>query len=331
MSLIRTLCAVLSLLALGAISALAEPVIPVHGTALGMGANGTVILRTDPVTNMVPAQTRAFRIEPALKVPSGTGIDAFLDRSTQPWRLYDASVAGKFVPGLPQSGKVLPVDYGSTFPHTRLVDQNGRLVDLASSFHGKVVLLSFVFTRCPDKDECPTVSAKFGELQKRLDPRHFHLVEVTLDPVYDSPAVLHDYGRQFGANPSEWSIVTGQPHDIQYLLNIYGISSLRVSDANFIHNDKVFVTAPDGKVADIIQTVGFSPDSLAAQARHIDGMTSNVLGRLELGLIASVAALCGGSQFAGVVLLETLLFIFIAICSFTALAWLARKVFWKNA
>ncbi len=167
-------------------------------------------------------------------------------------------------------------------------------------------------------------------MQQRLDAAHFHLIEITLDPVYDSPAVLREYARQFGARPQSWSIVTGQEHDIAHLLNAFGISSLRVSDANFVHNDKVFIVTPNGKVAQIIQTAGFDPAGLADQARHLAGMSSSPLGRWELDLVASVAALCGGSQFAGVVLLETLLFLFIAVVSFTALFFVARKI-WKNA
>jgi hypothetical protein len=143
--------------------------------------------------------------------------------------------------------------------------------------------------------------------------------------------VLHGYARQYGANPSAWSIVTGQPHEIQGLLNRFGISSLRVSDANFIHNDKVFVVARDGKVAQIEQNISFAPAALVAQARHVAGMTSNPLGRIELALIAGATALCGGSQYAGVVLLETLLFLFIATVSISTLYWVARHIFLKNA
>jgi hypothetical protein len=40
--------------------------------------------------------------------------------------------------------------------------------------------------------------------------------------------------------------------------------------------------------------------------------------------------MCGGSQFAGVVLLETVLFLIIAAISFTTLTWVARKL-WKSA
>lgn len=304
--------------------------VPVHGTVLGAGTNGTTIVRTEPVTGMLPAQTRAFRISPALRLPSGTGVDAFVDSSREPWRLYDAVIAAKFVPGLPNTGTTFPIDLGSRLPATKLVDQNGHLVDLASDFKGKVTLISFVFTRCPDKDECPAVSAKFAYMQQHLDPAHFHLVEITLDPVYDSPAVLHGYAQQYGARANAWSILTGRPHEIARVLDKFGISSLRVSDANFIHNDKVFVLAQDGKVADIVQTVSFAPEGLVAQARHMAGMESSLFGRMQLALVAGAVALCGGSQFAGVVLLETILFLLIATVSLTTLAWVARKL-WKSA
>ncbi|HKU67409.1 MAG TPA: SCO family protein, partial [Candidatus Baltobacteraceae bacterium] len=309
---------------------LAVLTVPVHGVVLGPGPDGTTIVRTDPVTHMVPAQTRTFRISPHMQLPSGTGIDAFIDRSREPWRLYDAAVAAKFVPGLPDPGTGFPIDLGSQLPHTKLVDQNGRLVDLAADFRGKVTLISFIFTRCPDQDECPLVSSKFAYMQQHLDASRFHLIEISLDPVYDSPAVLHDYARQYGANARAWSIVTGQPHDIERLLGRFGISSLQESDAKFIHNDKVFVVAQNGKVADIVQSTAFAASALVAQARHMAGLASNPFGRLQLALVAGAVALCGGSQFAGVVLLETVLFLIIAVVSFATLAWVARKM-WRRA
>jgi protein SCO1/2 len=330
MRILRALGAVLALLSSLALPAGAQGVIPLHGVALGNGLGGTTIVRIDEVTGMVPSQTRPLRISPRTSLPAGTGVDGFLDRSRQPWRLYDASPAARFVAGLPETGKVFPIDYGSTLPHTRLVDQNGRIVDLARDFRGKAVALAFIFTRCPDKDECPLLSAEFAKLQKRLDPAHFHLIEITLDPAYDSPWVLKNYARQYGARADSWSILTGQQHDVQHLLDRFGISSLRVSDSSIQHNDKVFLTSTDGKVADIVQTTQFSPDALAAQMEHLAGMASNPFGRFKLALVASAIALCGGSQFAGVVLLETVLFLFIAICSFAMLAWVARKM-WKRA
>lgn len=310
----------------GLLLALALPVLPVHATSFGAGPNGTSIVRLDAVTGIVPEQTRSVQISPRLKAPAGTGIDAFLDRTRTPWRLYDAGIAPHFTPGLPESGKVIPVDVGSTLPHARLVDQQGRLVDLATLAPGKVVLLAFVFTRCPDQDECPLLSGKFSELQQRLDPKHFHLVEITLDPPYDSPAVLRAYAKQYNANPAMWSLLTGQGREVTHVLDRFGISSLQTAPGKLLHNDKVFLTAQDGKVADIVQTTQFSTGALAAQAQHLAGLASSPIGRIQLALVANAIALCGGSQFAGVVLLETCLFLLIAGVSFVALSFVARML-----
>ncbi len=305
---------------------LAAPVLPVHGTVLQPRADGTAIVRLDAITGITGAQTRLVRLEPKLRAARGTGVDAFLDRGSNPWRLSNAAVAPQFTPGLPEQGKVFPVDIGSALPYARLVDQRGMLRDLSQIARGKVLMLAFIFTRCPDRDECPLLSSKFEQLQHDLDAQHFRLAEITLDPPYDSPAILAAYAQRYHADPARWSILTGQGHEVAHLLDRFGISSLRESDARMIHNDKVFLVGPDGKVADIVQTTQFSSGALAAQARHLAGEASNPLGRLELTLVAGAVALCGGSQFAGVVLLETCLFLIIAVISFFALSWIARTL-----
>ena len=314
-----------------ALAAFERAVLPAHGTVLrAPGTNGVAIIRNDAVTGMLPSETRAYRVQPVLHLANGEGVDGFIDRSTHPWRWYDAALAGRFAPGLPDRGRVEPLDYGSRLPATQLVDQNGRLVNLATAFIGKVTLVSFIFTRCPDRDQCPAISAKFGYLAQHLDPARFHLVELSLDPAYDSPQVMQRYGRQFGADARAWSLLTGQQSQVQHLLNRFGISSLRVGDAAFLHDDKVFIADQHGKIADIVNTAAFAPSSLVAEAQHIAGMNSNPFGRLRLALVASATALCGGSEFAGIVLLETLLFILIASSSFVILGYVARAL-WKNA
>ncbi|HEV2262851.1 MAG TPA: SCO family protein [Candidatus Rubrimentiphilum sp.] len=303
------------------------PVIPAHGTVLAVTPRGTII-RNDPVTAMMPSLTRLYRVAPHLDLAPGVGIDGFIDRSRLPWHWYDAAIAGAFVAGLPDTGKVVPVDLGSQLPAATLVDQRGRLIQLGRDFHGKVTLTSFIYTRCTN--ECPVISGKYAAMQRLLDARHFHLIEITIDPTYDSPAVLAAYARRFGVEARSWSLLTGQPHEIAHLLDRFGISSLKTGAATILHNDRLFLSASDGKVAQIVQTSGFTPSSMAAQARHVAGMVSNPFGRFELWLIASVTALCGGNQFAGIVALETMLFILIAGISFVALGWAVRKI-WGNA
>lgn len=310
--------------------ATAFSLVPVHGVVLANLAGGTAVVRTDPVPGTLAPAIRRYRLIPAQQIANGTGIDAFLDRATDPWTLREVEVAGPFAPGLPEPGRVISVELGSPLPAARLVDQDGRVVELDRAFQGKTTLLSFVFTRCPDRTLCPAISAKFADMQAHLDPQRFALVEITLDPPYDSPAVLHRYGEGFGANPHVWSLLTGKGSTIQHLLDIFRISSMRVSTSNFIHSDKLFILTPQGRIGFIADTAGWEPQAVLAQARAIAGLSSNPFERFELSLIANVVALCGGSQIAGIVVLELGLFLIVLLFVGGALWWVAH-ILWARS
>lgn len=302
-------------------------VIPVHGLVIESLPNRSAIVRIDPVVAMLPAQTRRYRLMPPLTFHAGTTIDALLDPATHPATLRDAVAAASFAPGLPDSGRVVPVQLGGTLPAAALVDQNGRIVQLEQAFRGKTLLLSFIFTRCPDRTLCPAISGKFAYLQQRLDAKRFALAEITLDPQYDSPAVLREYAAAYGAKPQSWTLLTGMGSTIQRLLDQFGISSMRVSASNFLHDDRLFIVTPAGKVAYVVETGGWDPQSVIAQARAVSGLANNPFERFKLALVADVVALCGGSEFAGVALLELSLFTLLTIIALLGL-WAVARVLW---
>ncbi|MDE2481228.1 MAG: SCO family protein [bacterium] len=306
---------------------LAALVAPFHGVFVSPVAGGAAIVRANPITNMLPAGAYRMRLEGSAPFKPGTGVDGLLDRSTTPWTLHEAIPAAPFTPGLPQQGRVESVDVGKPLPSAQLVTQDGAIVDLGRAYRGKTVLLSFAFTRCPDKDVCPAISSKFTQVQRALDPKHFAILEITLDPPYDSPAVLRAYGAQYEQDPRVWTLLTGTGTTIQRVLDEFGINSLQVNDADFIHNDKLFIVEPTGRVAYVIETAGWDPQGVIAEARSVAGMASNPIERFKLSLIASVVALCGGSQFAGVVLLELGLF-FIILIAVVAGLWSVASVLW---
>jgi len=308
-------------------AAIALSLAPVHGVVLAGEPAGQAVVRTDAIPGIAPETTRSFRLVPPLKVTSGTQIDAYLDRSTMPWTLREPVVAGAFAPGQPDPARVLPVELGSALPSMELVDQQGRHRNLDRAFAGKTQLVTFVFTRCPDRTLCPAISGKFAYLQSRMDPNRFALVEITLDPQYDSPAILRRYGAQFGANPAMWSLLTGKGSTIQHVLNAFRIDSLRVSSANFLHDDKLFIVTPEGRVAYVVETGDWDPDGVLAEARAVSGLASNPFERFKLSLVASVVAMCGGSQFAGIVMLELCLFAFITTIVVGTL-WVVARVLW---
>ncbi len=289
--------------------ALGAPVAPMHGTILSAHGAQTIV-RMDAITSTAPAKTRVVTLTPYRAFPPGTGIDGYASPAKDPQRLLDVVAAGPFTPGLPDRAKTKPLDVSSTIPSMRMVDQNGHFIQL-DAWRGKIVVLSFIFTRCPDRDVCPLISAKFSQLQRLIDPKTTHLAEITLDPVYDSPAVLRAYLHQFGGDPSRWTMLTTTGSQTQHLLNGFGISSLRISTSAFTHDDRLFIIGKDAKILEIIETAGWNPSDVAAEVANINGLATNPLERLRLSLIASVVALCGGSQYTGVVLLELALFFII--------------------
>ena len=80
-----------------------------------------------------------------------------------------------------------------------LPDVEGRLRRV-SEFHGKVTVVFFGFTHCPDV--CPTTLLELATVRKALGPEGDKLqgVFVTVDPERDTPMVLKAYVGNFGAD-----------------------------------------------------------------------------------------------------------------------------------
>jgi len=95
-----------------------------------------------------------------------------------------------------------------TLPEFRLVDQAGKPFgsrDLA----GHVWVASFIFTRCDG--ECPAITSQMVRIERRarnLEPA-FHLVSISVDPGFDTPARLAEYARTWRASPRMWTFLTG--------------------------------------------------------------------------------------------------------------------------
>lgn len=84
-------------------------------------------------------------------------------------------------------------DYAKSFA---LPDQNGKIRSL-KDFAGKVVVVFFGFTQCPDV--CPTSMAELAQIKKSLGPDGDKLqaIFITVDPERDTPEVLKAYMENF--------------------------------------------------------------------------------------------------------------------------------------
>jgi protein SCO1/2 len=87
-------------------------------------------------------------------------------------------------------------------PDVELVRDDGKKVSLRQELDdGRPVVLSFIFTSCTTV--CPMLTANLAQLQRRLGPARaqVHLVSISIDPEFDTPARLHEYAQRFGAGP----------------------------------------------------------------------------------------------------------------------------------
>lgn len=137
-------------------------------------------------------------------------------------------------------------------------------------FRGKVVLLYFGYTYCPDI--CPTSLAATAEGLKELTPDELARVAVILvsvDPKRDTPARLKEYARFF--HPAIVG-VTGTPEEIAAVAKRYGVfyAEQKVATAGdgyvVDHSADTYIVAADGKLAGKIAHAT-APDQVAAIIR----------------------------------------------------------------
>ena len=94
-----------------------------------------------------------------------------------------------------------------------LVDQEGEPVNL-QTFRGQPWFTNIIFTRCPGP--CARMTQKMRQLQEALpaEASEVRLVSLTTDPDFDTPEVLSQYARKFGADTRSWKFLTGTKEEI---------------------------------------------------------------------------------------------------------------------
>ena len=120
------------------------------------------------------------------------------------WFLMNGSGGG---PDLPRLGAA---------PAFSLVSEQGKAVTRADT-EGKVWIADFIFTRCGGS--CPILSARMAALAERMvGVTGVRFVSFGVDPEYDTPEVLAEYGRKLGADPARWMFLHGERPVIRALI-----------------------------------------------------------------------------------------------------------------
>ncbi len=286
-----------------------------------------VVVRRDPVGS-APALTTLFHLTPKVNLASwhaGDRIVGTLEQTSDGLLLDDVRV----VPAAPPETilrMVNALQVGDQMPATRFVDQFGRGFDFAD-FRGQSVVLAFIYTRCHDPKECPLISANFHLLQTRLANGPYHLVEITLDPAYDRPAVLARYAAVFSADPKRWTLGTGNPNTVLDFDARFGVDPFEDPRVGLIHTERTVFIDPSGKIVDFIDQAGWSAADILARLQAVGSQPSNPIARLDFELSKAAVAVCG-NRVAGFSGLADLAIVVIIMGSGAwGLQRIARKIF----
>ncbi len=164
-----------------------------------------------------------------------------------------------------QALDITGVPWGRSFVLQDAAGQRRTLAD----FHGKVVMLTFGYTRCPDV--CPATLALLGETMKRMgtDAERVQGLFVTVDPTRDTPEVLSRYVAAF--HPSFLGLY-GDPEAIErtarefkvfYSANPAGGDEPYAVD----HSGQVYFFDPAGRLRLLVKPEASSPESIAHDVR----------------------------------------------------------------
>lgn len=186
---------------------------------------------------------------------------------------------------------------GDTIPAIPLIDQSGHAFSIAQ-LRGDAVVLSFIYTRCTDPQMCPLVSSKFERMQQLIGTARVRLLEITLDPRFDTPRVLRAYGQAYKAQPNRWTLATGAPAAIDELAARIGIATRWTRPGTLVHTEAAILIDAEGRIVETIDGNAWTPDQLLARAREAaGGGAPSPLIRATLWLTAAIES-CGGSRGA---------------------------------
>ncbi len=130
-------------------------------------------------------------------------------------------------------------------------DQTLTSLDL----RGQVVLVNFIFTRCPDV--CPLLSARMAWLRRNLPAQALGghpivLVSITVDPEWDRVPQLAAYAERWGAQLPGWQFLTGDPEQVRQVIADFQQVAEVVDRSGEVpaiaHSERILLIDPAGVV-----------------------------------------------------------------------------------
>src|SRR5688500_11639372 len=163
---------------------------------------------------------------------------------------------------------------GEAVSDALLIDQDGTASPF-SKLRGHRVALTFIYTRCPLPEFCPLMDRHFRAVQNTIQGtpalRDVRLISVTLDPEFDTPAVLNQHAARLKADPAIWSFLTGDPEEVATFSRQLGIFTEKDvgTGANLTHNLRTAIIDTEGRLVNVYSDNDWKPADLVADLTAI--------------------------------------------------------------
>jgi len=184
---------------------------------------------------------------------------------------YDPPVAGSYA---------LPVI--KVAPDGAIIDSDSKSLNLRQFTHGRITVLSFIYTRCAAPKACPYAAGVLSQLHalsandKEL-ATNMRLISLSFDPDYDMPQRLAEYSEAMRDDKSgcEWQFATAKSNAaLESILNGYGQAVDKRSSPNdpqrpLYHILRVSLIDRQGRMRNIYSSATLDPRLVLADVKTL--------------------------------------------------------------
>lgn len=234
-----------------------------------------VVVRHEDIKGFMPAMTMPYSVQdPALlegKAPGDLITATLLVGETTAHLSAITKTGHAELPAKPAEPEVSAAEMlkpGDTVPDVALVDESGKARPL-SSYRGRPLALTFIYTRCPDPEFCLLMNQNFLAVQTAIlqTPalKGAQLLSISFDPGYDTPEVLKEQAGRAKADPAVWHFATASGDAVLRFAAKFGLTVTRNDTPILIHNLATAVIDAQGRLVSLHGNNQWKPADLVAE------------------------------------------------------------------
>lgn len=155
-------------------------------------------------------------------------------------------------------GDSLPIEEDLSYKKYELLNQDSVDVIYPELVKGKIAIVCYVFTNCPDI--CPLITNNMRLIQERVKEEgitNVEFVTISFDPLFDTPSVLKEYAEVRRLDTSNWTFLTGDKEVTDQVIKDVGVAAMPSDSTQlesgemmyfYVHTDRINLMDEQGRI-----------------------------------------------------------------------------------